>query len=222
VLLGRRLRPGRAGLHLGVGLAALYAACPWTFFPMTLSTNDGLLALMLTGVLVTLSSAPLRGVWLGLAVATKLTPIALLPLVAAGRRPTRRATTIAGLACAGVIALSIVLYLPPGGLSVMWHETFGFQFSRRAFQSVWGQHPGLAPAQTALKLAVVAFAAALALVPRERSTAQVAVLAAAVLTGLQMTVQYWSFVYLAWLAPLLLVGLALAAERPAVERAVSR
>src|SRR5207248_7835172 len=41
-LLGRRLRPGRDGTHLGALLAWGFATYPWTLFVLSENTNDGL------------------------------------------------------------------------------------------------------------------------------------------------------------------------------------
>ncbi len=49
--------------------------------------------------------------------------------------------------------------------------------------------------------------------PRRRDFAQVAALAAAVLLGLQLALQYWTWVYVGWFAPLLIVALAVREDR---------
>jgi hypothetical protein len=218
VALGRRLRTGRAGTRLGVGMALLFAACPWTLFGVTQNTNDGLVALLLTATLLTMGSAPLRGAMLGLAAAAKISPLALLPLVAGGGRPSGGAAARCVAACVAVVVVAVLAYVPDGGFGVVWHETVAFQLHRRAFQSLWGQHPELASLQTALKAATALFAAALVLVPRRRDLAQIAALAATVVVGLQLTVQFWSFFYLAWLAPLLIVAVAASSADEVAER----
>ena len=213
VVLGRRLREGCAGTHLGVALAFLYAACPWTFLGLALGTNDGLIGLLLVCALVTLRSPGRSGALLGLGAAVKLSPVALLPLVAAGGGWNRgRAVRVVG-AFAGVVALAFLAFLPDGGVRELWDATVGFQLDRRSFHSLWGQYPGLAPLQAVLKAAVIGMALGLAFVPRRRDLAQVASLAAAVLLGLQLVLQYWTWVYVGWFVPLLIVALAVREDR---------
>jgi hypothetical protein len=81
-LLGRRLRPGRAGRDLGIVLCFAWAACPYTAFALESNTNDALVSMLLVGTLLVLTSPPLRGVLLGLAAVTKFAPLALAPLFA--------------------------------------------------------------------------------------------------------------------------------------------
>jgi hypothetical protein len=58
-----------------------------------------------------------------------------------------------------------------------------------------------------------------AVVPRRRDLASLAALSAAVLIGLQMTVDHWFYLYLVWFAPL--VWIALLSPAPAAEPARS-
>ncbi|HEV3230323.1 MAG TPA: glycosyltransferase 87 family protein [Solirubrobacteraceae bacterium] len=212
-LLGRRLRAGTAGRQLGITLAFAWAACPLTFFPLALSTNDGLVPLFVVYALLALSSPVLRGALLGLAAAAKFAPLALAGLLAAGRGERRaRSTLIFGLAMAVVVGASVWAYLPGGGLHVFWSQTLGFQLRRHSFLSLWGQQPELRWLQTALKAATLVLAASLFALPRRRDTVQVAALAGAVLVALELTVVYWNFVYLVWFVPFLLVGLFAAPE----------
>ncbi len=60
---------------------------------------------------------------------------------------------------------------------------------------------------------MIGLAAGVAFVPRRRDFAQVAALAAAVLLGLQLVLQYWTWVYVGWFAPLLIVALAVREDR---------
>ena len=84
VLVGMRLRGGRDGLRLGLLLAWLFAACPWSLLDVEKSTNDGLVALMVVLTMLALSKPVRRGVLVGLGAAAKFFPAVLLPLVAVG------------------------------------------------------------------------------------------------------------------------------------------
>jgi hypothetical protein len=53
----------------------------------------------------------------------------------------------------------------------------------------------------------VAFALAVAFVPREKTPVQVAALGAAVLVALELAVSHWFYLYIVWFAPFVLVAL---------------
>src|SRR5262249_33205791 len=88
--LGRRLRPGpdghpsEEGKTLGVALAFAWLAYPFTMYTLGSSFNDPLVAMLLVGCLLVLSSPPARGAMAALAGLTKFGPLALAPLFAAG------------------------------------------------------------------------------------------------------------------------------------------
>jgi hypothetical protein len=224
-LVGRRLRAGRAGRRLGLVLALAWVSCPFTLFPLAVSTNDGLVPLFVVYALLALSTPALRGGLLGLAAAAKFAPLALAGLFAAGRGDRRpRSLAVFGLAMATVIGGVVWLYLPAGGLEELWRRTIGFQLHRHSFLSLWGQHPQLEWLRTGLKVAAGGLAVWLFAFPRRRDTLQVAALSGAILISLQLTVVYWSFEYLVWFIPFVLVGLLAAREcdRPAEVRAWGR
>jgi hypothetical protein len=72
---------------------------------------------------------------------------------------------------------------------------------------VWGQDESLEPLQRAVQAGAVLLALAVALVPRRKSPAQVAALAAAVLIAVQLGATHWFYLYVVWFAPLALVAL---------------
>ena len=88
LLLGRRLRPARDGVALGVALAYAWAAYPYTAFVLESNSNDSLVALGCVGALLAASLARdyAAGLWtgvaLGLASAAKFVTLALAPLFA--------------------------------------------------------------------------------------------------------------------------------------------
>jgi hypothetical protein len=215
--LGRRMTTGPDGSRLGLALACAWVAFPFTLFPLALSSNDGLIAMLLVWALVALSSPVARGMLVGAAVAAKFTPLALAGLLAAGRGGDRRREVPRfAFAAVAVVAISVWAYVPhPGGLRLFWDDTVGYQLARRSFMSLWGQHPGLDFARSAVMAATIAVAAAALLVPRRRDTAQVAALAGAIVVGLEICLRFWSFYYVAWFAPLVIAGL-LAARRVVV------
>jgi hypothetical protein len=216
IALGMRLRPGRDGRRLGLLLAWLWAACPFSVLGMFKNTNDGLVALIVVLVMLALNSPIKRGVLVGIGAASKFFPAILLPLVAVGRGDGDQHTVrkvLAGFVI--VVGASVALFLPSGGLKEMWDHTIGFQLSRSDIFSIWALHPALAP----IKLVVEAFAVILSVVvafrPRgARTPAQVAALAAAVTIAVQLPALHWFYLYIVWFLPLVLIAV-LAADIPA-------
>jgi Glycosyltransferase family 87 len=201
-LLGARLRRGRDGRNLGICLAYAWAACPFTIYALMASTNDALVALLVVGSLLAASSAPARGLLVGLGAAAKFAPLALAPLMAAGtgRRSARELLPFAaGVAGA---ALLVAAYLPDGGIGGLWDSTVGYQLGRESPFSLWGLYAWLEWLQASVKLGAVGLALALAFVPRERDLLQLAALAGAVLIGLQLAATYWFYFYLVWVLPM--------------------
>jgi hypothetical protein len=88
----------------------------------------------------------------------------------------------------------------------LYDRTLGYQAGRESPFSIWGQEPGL----EWLHVASIAFAGVLALgvafVPRRKSVAQVAALAAAVMLAIELTADHWFYLYIVWFAPLVLVA----------------
>jgi hypothetical protein len=148
---------------------------------------------------------------LGVAGWFKLAPFVLLPIWLA---PLRGRRLLA--AGAALITLSVALaggLLALGGLAGLrgMLDAISYQFSRGSFQSVWHTlgAESLQPYGEACVLALLAAAAVrlrsdrtLAADPR-----RIAALAGAALIGLQLAANYWAFLYLAWIAPLLVMSL---------------
>jgi Glycosyltransferase family 87 len=221
ILLGTRLRTGREGRRLGLMLAWLWAACPFSLLGMVKNTNDGLVALVVVLVLLALNGPIRRGVLVGIGAASKFFPAILLPLVAVGRGDGDQQTVrkvLAGFAIA--VGASIALFLPPGGLKEMWDHTIGFQLTRSDIFSIWALHPTLAPIKVAVEAFAVILSVAVAFRPRgARTPAQVAALAAAVTVAVQLPALHWFYLYIVWFLPLVLVAV-LAAGAPAADAPV--
>ena len=206
-LLGRQLRPGDAGTRLGALLAFAWAASPWAFFTLALNTNDGLVAMLLVATLLALSSPFARAALLALAGAAKFGPLALAPLVTAGRRPNGPIIALGLVALVIVVVAVTAPLIPPDGVRVFYDATIGFQLRRDSFWSIWSQYPEVDVLRYVILAATVAGAVALFRWPRARSTAQVGALGAAVLIGLQLTVTHWFYFYVVWFLPLVFVAL---------------
>lgn len=207
-VLGLQLRSGARGRRLGLALAWAWAAFPMTLYNLMQSSNDGLVAMLVVWSLVALSRPAVRGALLGLAVGAKFFPLAIIGLLWRGRGGRDvKGMAVTSVACGAVVAGSIVLYLPEGGLKEFWDCTLGFQLSRSPDYSVWGLY-GLEPLQLALTGATVLFGVAVGFWPAGRRTlAQLAALAAAVVLALQVSAGHWFFFYVVWFAPLVLAAL---------------
>ena len=208
IWLGVRLRPGREGRRLGLLLAWLWAACPFSLLGMVKSTNDGLTALIVVLIMLALSSPVKRGVLVGVGAASKFFPAILLPLVAVGHGNADQRTlrkVLAGFVI--TVGATIAVFLPSGGLAEMWDHTLGFQLTRSDVFSIWALHPTLAPLKDAVEAFAVILAVVVAFRPRgRRTTAQVAALAAAVVIAVQLTAIHWFYLYIVWFLPLVLVA----------------
>jgi Glycosyltransferase family 87 len=214
VLLGARLRRGRAGVRLGIALAYAWAAYPFSLYALQTNTNDALVAALIVFAFIALSSPPLRGFLLGLAGAAKFAPLALAPLLMAGRRLVTRDALVFTSVAAVTVSVAVLGNLPDGGLREFWDATLGYQLSRASPFSLWGLHPGLGWLQTVVKGCAVLLVLLVALRPRERELRQLVALGAAVLIAVQLGAAYWFYTYIVWFAPLVLAALmaAYAAE----------
>jgi Peptidase propeptide and YPEB domain len=213
-LLGRRIRRGRRGTELGVLLAFAWAACPYTAYALESNTNDALVSLTLAAALLCLTAPIPRGITLALSSMTKFAPLALGPLFATygatGSGSVRRyAKVVIPFAIAFAITILVVCFeaLRDPGLSTFWRRTIGEQGGRDSPFSIWGQAPSLGWLQAVVKAAVVGLAALVAFRPRRRDHVTVAALGAAVLIGMQLTVDHWFYLYIPWFLPFLLIAL---------------
>jgi Glycosyltransferase family 87 len=203
LLLGRRLRPGREGLAIGVALAYAWTAYPYTAFVLESNANDSLVALACVGALLALTLRPragglAAGVALGIGAAAKFVPLALAPLFA------RRRTIVFAAAMGLTIAATVLPFIPDGGLRELYDRTIGYQAGRPSPFAIWGQVE-LGWLHTTVKVAAVALALLVAFVPRRPDARQVAALGAAVLIVVQLATTHWFYLYVVWFVPFVFV-----------------
>jgi hypothetical protein len=220
VLLGRRLRPGAEGRDLGLALGFAWASYPYALFALQTNSNDSIVGMFTVAAMLGLTvagpraSAAARGAAVGLAAAAKFAPLALAPLFATAGG-ARRVVTFA-IALAAVLVAVFAPFVPDGGLRELYDRTIGYQVSRPSPFSVWGQNESLDWLQTAAQAGAVILALGVALLPRRKTTVQVAALAAAVLIAVQIGATHWFYLYIVWFAPLALVALMAPWRGPAV------
>jgi peptidase YpeB-like protein len=213
-LLGRRIRRGRRGTELGVLLCFAWAACPYTTYALESNTNDALVSLGICAALLCLTAPIPRGITLALSSMTKFAPLALGPLFATygateSGSVRRYAKVVIPFAIAFAVTIAVVSFqaLQDPGLSTFWHRTIGEQGGRDSPFSIWGQDHSLGWLQALVKAAVVGLAVLVAFRPRRRDHVTVAALGAAVIIGMELTVDHWFYLYIPWFLPFLLIAL---------------
>ena len=224
-LLGRAIR----GPTLGIVLAYLWAAFPFTLFALSSNSNDALVALLVVWSLLLIRWAPARGVAAACAGLTKFAPLALAPLFmrGTGEMPPNRTLWRFAIAYGLTIAVLMSYVLITGNLSPFWHDTVSYQASRPAPFSVWGLWGGLGAVQRLVQGATIALGLVAAFYPRRRGVVEVAALAAAIIILLQMSITYWFYLYIPWFFPLVVIALFGSAPRaleaaPAAEQGAAR
>jgi Glycosyltransferase family 87 len=212
----RAIAGRRRGRPPEVEETGLRAALAWLAFPPLLitastGTTDVALGTMLAiGVLLWRRPAACSAV-LALAGWFKLAPFALLPLRLASLRGRQLAGALAAVAAVSVPLVGLLIVL--GGLrgpADMVHAV-SFQFGRDSLQSIWDALgiDRFQPLGEAGALGLIAVA--MARVWREpelaRDRTRMAALMVAILIALQLAANYWAFLYLAWVVPLVCFSL---------------
>ena len=199
--------------------AGLRAALAWLAFPSVLitvstGTTDAVLAAMLAIAVLLWRRPTLCTGMLAVAGWFKLAPFALVPLPLAPLRGRRLVRALAAIAVVSVPMLALLFALGGShGPQEMLHA-ISYQFTRGSEQSLWSALgiDGLQPLAQGCVLGLIAAAVVrLHLEPSlARDRARMAALTAAILVGLQLSADYWAFLYLAWIVPV--VGVSLLAD----------
>lgn len=210
---GRRADRSRS---IGQEEAGLRAAFAWLTFPPLLAvvstgTTDLVLAAMLAAAVLLWRRPTACAGLLAVAGWFKLAPFVLLPVCLASLRGKRLIAALAAIA--GVSVPLVALLLLVGGLHgpLEMAHAVAYQFSRGSDQSIWGALgvSGLQPLGQASVLGLLA--AILVKLRREPDLAldrtRMAALIAAVLIALQLAADYWAFLYLVWIVPVLCASL---------------
>lgn len=141
----------------------------------------------------------------------KAAPAAILPLAFARARgrALRGAATGLLVPSAGMLALVIGLG-GPGGVPRMLRG-ISFQFTRSSPHTLWAI-VGSVPIQQLVQAAALAWIAALVVrLRRDRGLAadrlRVAAVVGCALLGVQLAANYWNYMYLAWVAPFIVMAL---------------
>ena len=216
------------GVRLGATLAFAWAAYPFTQYVSSSNSNDAIMPALLVWGLVFVTSAPARGLFLGLAAWTKFASFLLLPLWAsypkATKWPRQQLLFAAGLLLATALGFWILLLEPDPlhAARVFWDRTFGWQLSRPSPFSIWdwNEYPGypdLHVVQTVLKGLLLAASLVLAFVPRTRNVIQLAALSGALLLGFELVLTHWFYLYIPWFFPFVAFALLVPAAASVFE-----
>jgi hypothetical protein len=205
-LAGRRIR----GPGLGVVLAYLWAAWPFSLYVLSCNTNDALVAAFAALSLYVAASPAGRGAVAALSGLTKFGALGLAPLMATHAAPRGRwlKTVLEFVAVFAFTALvvSLPILLRGESLHTVYDRTIAFQADRNAPFSVWGLHD-LRSLEHVWQAGAALFALAAAFLPRRRDVVGLAAVATAVVVALQLGLDYWFYLYLVWFFPFLAVAL---------------
>jgi hypothetical protein len=216
-LVGRRY----GGARLAAVLAFGWAAFPFTTYALMSNTNDTIMPALLVWGFWLASSPAARGAATALAAWTKFGALIVAPLwltYRSGIRPAQLARFAGAFAAATLLAFSILLLEPSltDAVHTFWDRTLGFQLHRDSPFSVWGwgqYHargiPDLASLQTVVEVCVIVLAGVAAAVPREKGPLELAALTAALLLAFELALTHWSYLYLPWVLPFVLLALTL-------------
>jgi hypothetical protein len=208
---------GYAGEVTALRSAIAVLAFPPLLIAASTGTTDVVLGAIVAFAVLLWRRPALSTALLSVAGWFKLAPFALLPLWLAPRRGRRLAGAIAAFALVSAAAVGLVLALGGvHGLGAMVRAV-EFQFDRGSLQSPWGTLVTSAAqpwAQATVLALIVCFSVFLAGRPeQEIDSTTVAGLAGALLIAVQLVGNYWSFLYLSWIVPL--VGMSLLGPGPA-------
>lgn len=224
---GRLLGRDRdAGNRLGIAFAYGWAAYPYTTFVLNCNVNDTIVAALVIWGFVLLRRLPLAGLMLGFATQIKFFPAILAPLWSSFPYAFRNwwARLLFILAFITGVAVTIpVVFMGDGTLSLFLDRTIRWQIGRDSPFSIWGQYPGsLADIQQVGQYLLVALSFAIYFWPPRKSLVQIAAASAALITGFQMMLTHWFYLYIPWFFPLALVAcMASAASKKAASVDIS-
>ena len=206
--LGWRL----GGFRLGVALATAWAAFPFTAYALESNTNDALVAAMLIWGLV-VRGAP-DGPRPDARPGHRGEALAGDPASRSGGDIRTRAGEprhgwlwfAAGLAIAAVLTGWVILLDGLGGIHTSGPARVSYQLGRQTPFSIWGQYPGLRPVQTGAHCRRRGRGCGMLRWPRERDLLTLAALSGTLMIGLQLTLNYWFYLYIPWFLPFVLVA----------------
>ncbi len=193
----------------------LRATLMWFAFPPVLlaasgGANDLVLAACLAWMLALRTRTAASLLVLAMGIWVKLVPLILLSIWIPYRRRGLWHACAAGLVLSAALTGLLLLLGGPGAISAMVHAIF-FQFQRGSFFAPWYTFHllWLQPLAQALVLAIVVASVLCLRADRSARTdlVRLSALAGALLLGVQLAANYWTWSYLPWVFPFLAVAL---------------
>jgi hypothetical protein len=193
-------------------LAGLRAAIAWLTFPPLLvtvstGTTDVVLGALLLGAVLLWRRPMASTTILAIGGWFKLVPVVLLPLWLARLRGR---SLVRALACVAVLSVAMLAGMialgGPSAVAAMVHS-IGFQATRRSPHVLWTMIGSVPLQQLAQAMTFALIAGAAVRLRRDAALAadraRIAALCGAVLLGVQISANYWAFMYLVWIFPFL-------------------
>jgi hypothetical protein len=228
-LVGRRF----GGPPLAAGLVFGWMAFPFTAYAMNSNTNDAIMpAILVWGFWLSTSSVA-RGTAVALSGWTKFATLLVAPLWLTYPNGLSRRTAVrfgAAFAVASLAAFSVLLLEPSllDEVRTFGDRTFQYQLNRGSPFSPWdwAQYhargiPDLGAVQLVVQVGVLALVGVVAVIPARKGPLELAALTAAVLVGFELTLTHWSYLYIPWFLPFVLIALLFSGERMDQEMALS-
>jgi Glycosyltransferase family 87 len=220
-LVGWRIR----GPTLGIVLAYAWCAYPFTLFALESNSNDVLVAVLLLAALLAASRPISRGAAAALAGLAKFAPLAVAPLLAThelrARARGKRAPALVLFAAAFLVTAGLVAIpaLTHDSLHTIYERTIAYQQDRKAPFSVWGLYGIEGAPETAVEIAAIVLALALAAIPRPPGVPALAATAAGAILAVQLGLDYWFYLYIPWFFAPALVAIVGSLAAPAASAA---
>ena len=201
-------------------------AFPFTAYALNSNTNDAIMPAILVWGFWLSTSPVARGAAIALSGWTKFATLLLAPLWLTypnglSRRAAARYAAAflltTGLAFSVLLLESNVI----DAVRTFGEHTLRYQLDRGSPFSPWdwGQYrasgiPDLGAVQLILQIGVLALAGVVAVIPQRKGPLELAALSAAVLIGFELTLTHWSYLYIPWFLPFVLIALLLAPTGP--------
>jgi hypothetical protein len=210
-LMTRQRRERIVGSTEALRMAICILAFPAMLVTVSTGTTDVALGAILALALLLWRRPAWAMAMLSAAAWFKAAPVALIPLAWAGARGRALRGAVAGLLLTSGVMLGFLIWL--GGFDAIPRmlRALSFQFTRSSPHTLWAVL-GSVPLQQFVQAATLAWIAGTVVRLRRepalaRDRLRVAAIAGATLLGVQMAANYWNYMYLAWVAPFIVMAL---------------
>jgi len=221
-------RPRASGPSELTGLRAAVAvlAFPPLLVTVSTGTTDVVLGAMLVATFVLWHRPGWALAALSAATWFKLAPLAVVPLLLARLRGRVLLSAAAAVAVVSATMLGVLIALGGVGAPGRMLSAMSFQFTRSSPHTLWAV-VGSVPLQQLAQAAVLALIAGASVrLARDGALAddrfRIAAVVGAILIGIQITANYWNYMYLIWALPFIVLWLFAGGEAAPLPAAMSR